>query len=229
MRGMWLCDLCEAETLTLGFPGSCGRCGELPYRGRCGCADLPADIDMARAYAVYEGWTSAAVKRLKYDREPDRASHLAAYLTSMLADFGHIDGLVPVPLHPTRERDRGFNQARLLAQHLSRSTGIPVADMIRRTRKTVSQTTLSGRQRRENVRDVFAIDPFWHPRPGRRLVLIDDVRTTGATLGACAQAITAVTPARIGVLTVALDMQREELDAYREEFERVRAGSSSSP
>lgn len=229
MRGMWLCDACEAETLTLGLPGSCGRCGELPYQGRCGCADLPAEIDMARAYAAYDGWTSAAVKRLKYDRESDRAAHLALYLTALLADFGPVDGLVPVPLHPSRERDRGFNQARLLAQHLSDATGIPVSDMIRRTRRTVSQTTLTGRQRRENVRNVFEIDRSWHPRPGRRFVLIDDVRTTGATLGACAQAISAVTAARIGVLTVALDMQREELEAYREQFERIRAGTLPGP
>ncbi len=215
MRGMWLCDICERETLAMSAIATCIRCGEPPYEGRCGCGDLPAVIDCARAFGAYEGWVSAAVKRMKYDREPDRARHLAAFLTPLLADFGTVDGLVPVPLHPTKERNRGFNQSMLLANHLSRASGIPVVDLLQRARKTVSQTTLSGRQRRENVRDVFVMNPQWHPRAGQRFILIDDVRTTGATLGACAEAITAVVPARVGVLTVALDMQRDELEAIR--------------
>lgn len=215
MRGMWLCDLCERETLSLDIPGGCRRCGEPLFEGRCGCADLPSAIECARAFAAYEGWVSAAVKRMKYEREPDRARHLATCLAPLLADLGPVDALVPVPLHSSKERDRGFNQSRLLAVHLSGMAGIPVIDVLRRTRKTVSQTTLSGRQRRENVRDVFAMDGSWHLRAGQRLVLIDDVRTTGATLGACAEAITSVVPARIGVLTVALDMRRDELEALR--------------
>lgn len=228
MRGMWLCDLCERETLSLAVPGTCVRCGEMPFSGRCGCADLPAVIDRARAFAAYDGWVSAAVKRMKYDREPDRARHLAAFLVPLLAEFGGVDALVPVPLHDSKERDRGFNQAFLLAAHLSAACGIPVVHLLRRTRKTVSQTTLSGRQRRENVRDVFAMDPSWQPRPGQRFVLIDDVRTTGATLGACADAITAVVPARVGVLTVALDMQRDELDAFRtQSYGRATSGMTT--
>lgn len=230
MRGMWLCDLCARETLALGsIQGTCSRCGEPPFDGLCGCRDLPATIDRARAFAAYDGWVSSAVKRMKYDREPDRARHLAGFLVPILADLGPIDGLVPVPLHPTRERDRGFNQARLLADHLSAATAIPVIDLLRRTRKTVSQTTLSGRQRRENVRDVFVMNEGWHPRAGQRFVLIDDVRTTGATLGACAEAITAVVPARIGVLTVALDMQRDELDALRAAHGQQRASGTRAP
>lgn len=229
MRGMWLCDICERETLDLGVTATCVRCGEPPYEGRCGCADLPTVIDRARAFAAYEGWVSAAVKRMKYEREPDRARHLATFLAVHLPEFGAVDGLVPVPLHPTKERDRGFNQSRLLAEQLSHASGIPVVDLLTRTRKTVSQTTLSGRQRRENVRDVFVMDARWHPRAGQRFVLIDDVRTTGATLGACAEAITAVVPARIGVLTVALDMQRDELEAFRILHRQRRANARPTP
>lgn len=229
MRGMWLCELCERETLRLAVPGTCRRCGEVPFAGRCGCADLPASIDVARGFAAYEGWAAAAVKRLKYDREPDRAGHLAQFLLPLLRDFGHVDALVPVPLHPGKERDRGFNQSRLIAQHLSHAGGIPVEDLLCRTRNTVSQTTLSGRQRRENVRNVFAVHASWHPRPGRRYVLVDDVRTTGATLGACAEAITAVAPATVGVLTFALDMQRDELEAFRRLHRACVSGGTPTP
>lgn len=229
MRGMWLCDLCEQETLHLDLPGICARCGKLPIQSRCGCADLPAVVDIARGYAAYHGWVSTAVKRLKYDREPDRARHLAGFLEPLLAQFGTVDALVPVPLHPRKERDRGFNQSALVALHVSRATGIPVVDLVQRTRHTVSQTQLSGRERRENVRDVFSVNPAWHPRPHQRFVLIDDVRTTGATVGACAEAIDAVVPARIGVLTVALDVQGDELLAVREAHRRLRGGVTSSP
>ena len=229
MRGMWLCDMCRSETLALDLPGGCRRCGEPFYGPACGCGDLPAVIDMARAAAVYDGWASSAVKRLKYEREPDRARHLASFLAPLLPSFGHVDALVPVPLHPSKERDRGFNQSALLAAHLSQLCGVPVHPLLQRTCKTVSQTTLSGRQRRENVADVFAIDPAWYPRPGLRYVLIDDVRTTGATLGACASALQHHGAFRIGVLTFALDMQRDELEAYRETVRAHRAGVRTTP
>lgn len=229
MRGMWLCDVCESETLTLNLPGGCPRCGRPFFHGRCRCADLPAVIDVARSVAVYDGWVAAAIKRFKYDREPDRARHLATYLTRLLPEFGHVDALVPVPLHPSKERDRGFNQSALLAHYVSELSGVPVAHILQRTRKTVSQTELSGQKRRENVAKVFAIDPTWHPRPGMRFVLIDDVRTTGATLGSCASVLEAYGAIRVGVLTFALDMQRDELDAYRDVVRRHRASVRSSP
>lgn len=229
MRGMWLCDMCLSETLALDLPGGCRRCGEPYFGATCGCADLPPIVDIARSAAAYDGWVAAAVKRLKYEREPDRASHLAALLLPLLPAFGNIDAFVPVPLHPSKERDRGFNQAALIAGHLSRMSGVPVAPLLQRTRKTVSQTTLSGRKRRENVADVFAVDPTWHPRSGLRYVLIDDVRTTGATLGSCASTLEAHGASRIGVLTFALDMQRDELDAYREAVRTHRASASAIP
>ena len=229
MRGVWLCDMCASETLLLDLPGTCRRCGEPFHEAMCGCGDLPAVIDVARAAAVYDGWASAAVKRMKYDREPDRARHLASFLAPLVPAFGHVDALVPVPLHPSKERDRGFNQSALIATHLSGLTGIPVHPLLQRTRKTVSQTTLSGRQRRENVANVFAIDPAWHPRPGLRYVLIDDVRTTGATLGACASALQGSGASRIGVLTFALDMRKDELESYRVRLRAHRATVLPSP
>jgi ComF family protein len=221
--------VCAAETLTLDLPGACRRCGEPFHESRCGCGDLPAVIDIARSAAVYDGWVSAAVQRLKYDREPDRARHLASFLLPLLPAFGLVDALVPVPLHPSKERDRGFNQSALLGMHLSEMSGIPIHAVLQRTRKTVSQTTLSGRQRRENVANVFAIDPTWQPRPGLRYVLVDDVRTTGATLGACASALQGHGASRVGVLTFALDMRKDELESYRETVRTHRASARSMP
>ena len=111
--------------------------------------------------------------------------------------------LVPVPLYPDRERERGFNQAALLAERLGRLWGVAVAaNALERTAATPAQTGLSGEERRRNVRGAFAV-----PRParvaGRRVLLVDDVLTTGATADACARALRRAGAAEVGVLTVA--------------------------
>jgi ComF family protein len=229
LRGEWLCDLCEEETLRLDHPVECSRCGHPTLEGRCRCADLSVAIRQARAVAAYDGWVAAAVKRVKYMGEPDRARHLAGLMAPILAGFGPVDGLVPVPLHPAKQKERGFNQSTLLAEQVSALTGVPVMDVLVRTKKTVSQTSLSGRERRENVAGVFAPDPSWHPYPGQRYVLIDDVRTTGSTLNACAEALGHASPAMIGVLTFALDMRSGELKAYRDYVAAIRKGVRHAP
>lgn len=226
MRGSWLCEVCDEDTLPLDVPGMCGRCGVSPITGRCSCGDLPSTISIARSVAVYDGWVAQAVHRVKYENEPDRARHLAERMAPVLGALGSVDMLVPVPLHPRKQRKRGFNQSALIAAHLSRLTGVPTLDIMRRTVDTVSQTTLGGRQRRENVRDAFTLDPTWAPAAGRRYVIIDDVRTTGATLGACADVLATTLPASIAVLTFAKDLQREDLQAYRA---HVRSGVLPTP
>jgi ComF family protein len=116
---------------------------------------------------------------------------------------GAPDLLLPVPLHPRRQRTRGFNQAGLLARRLGRSHGWPVReDVLVRTVATPSQTELDAAGRRANVRGAFRLR-----RPaavaGRHVVLVDDVLTTGATLSECARCLRAAGAARVGALTVA--------------------------
>jgi len=215
MRGDWLCDLCDATVPSVDIALACSRCGVPRFRNRCGCVDLDPAITRARSAYAYDGWAAEAVKRLKYQGEPARAAHLAACMLPLMPYFGSLDGLVPVPLHPSRERQRGYNQSALLAQEISRHTGIPVLPLLRRTVATVSQTTLSGEERKRNVDGVFAVDPAWQPRPGGRFLLIDDVRTTGSTLSACALPLRPFRPALIGIATFALDLRRERIEALR--------------
>jgi ComF family protein len=229
LRGEWLCDMCDEETLRLDHPVECGRCGYPRLDGHCGCGEMSPAIHRARAVAVYDGWVSTAVRRVKYMGEPDRASHLASLMLPILDGFGNVDGFVPVPLHPSKRRERGFNQSLLLAEKMSAASGVPVMNVLQRTKKTVSQTSLSGHERRKNVADVFALDPSWHPLAGRRYVLVDDVRTTGATLDACAAVLMQAAPDMIGVLTFALDMQSRELEAYRAYVAGIRKGTRHTP
>jgi ComF family protein len=131
-----------------------------------------------------------------------------------MADFGNVTGLVPVPLHASRLHERGFNQAELLARELSGITNIPVKPMLVRHMKTAQQARLTRAERLENVRQAFAIAADWVPMPAEHLVLVDDVATTGATLHACVDVLLAAGVAQVSTLTLALDMQERELQAF---------------
>lgn len=141
-------------------------------------------ISAACAIGDYDGTLRDIIHALKYDGRRSIAGPLA---TLMSAHGSHVlagaDVIVPVPLHPRRQRERGFNQADVLARGL----GLPVARALRRTRVTASQVELPAHERRLNVRDAFALTaPLTH---ASIVVLVDDVTTTGATLEACAKVL----------------------------------------
>ncbi len=98
-----------------------------------------------------------------------------------------MDLITSVPLHLTRQRERGYNQAELLARHLARLRDLPYVTVLARTRATEQQVGLDGMQRRANVSNAFSAIP--QPVTGKNVLLVDDVSTTGATLDACAQAL----------------------------------------
>lgn len=114
-----------------------------------------------------------------------------------------LDAVVPVPLHPARRRERGFNQSLLIARGVASMLSVPVCDFLVRVRNTRSQTGLGAAGRIANTRDAFAVDTCHAPPPGRSLLLVDDVLTTGATLAACASALASFRPTFLGVCTVA--------------------------
>ncbi|MGH2562396.1 MAG: ComF family protein [Thermomicrobiales bacterium] len=139
---------------------------------------------------------------MKFEGERARAESLGPLLAGLLVGMQPIDGLVPVPLHPKRMRERGFNQSALLAS-IAVPAGVPVAtDLLVRTRPTRHQIGLGADQRRENVHGAFAVE-LGHDIGGQRLVLVDDVMTTAATLGNCADALKAAGAAFVAAVTVA--------------------------
>jgi len=103
-------------------------------------------------------------------------------------DSRNFDVIVPVPLHPARRRERGFNQAELLARSLSRLTGLPVMLVLERVRYTTTQTAFDRTERMENLRNAFRLRPARNVR-GSRVLLVDDVLTTGSTLSECARVL----------------------------------------
>lgn len=193
-------------------PPWCERCG-LPFPGalttpfECSnCRELDLAFTSARAAAAATGLVLEVIHRYKYQRalwfEPFLAGLLVEAARAELVT-GHWDAIVPVPLHPLKEREREFNQAARLARHLSRATGIPVRERwVRRARLTQTQTRLSRAERAANMRHAFAPVPGARC-DGARVVLVDDVLTTGATTSSCARALRAAGAAEVCVWTVA--------------------------
>ena len=183
---------------------------------RCGqCRVEEYDFDLARSYGLYAGKLRAAILQLKFrgrERLGRKLGELLVPPWQSVEEFRRAESplLVPVPLHPSRQRERGFNQAALLTQGLSRrlrrdgAARVPRVDTrcLRRIRATAAQTGLSVQARHENVRGVFAVTSPEQVRD-RVVVLVDDVMTTGATLSACARALKAAGPVRVLALTLA--------------------------
>lgn len=180
-------------------------------------------IVKARAPGVYDGWIAKSIHLFKYDRERDRAAHLAEMMLSAFADLDAVDVIIPVPLHPKRQEVRGFNQAEALAKHLGEFTGIPVEVALVRLRETEIQAQMSREDRLANVNGAFALNPGWTLKRGTHYALVDDVYTTGATLGACAEVLDAAGATTISVVTLTFDLQKRDLAIYRD---RVRSISS---
>jgi ComF family protein len=146
-------------------------------------------VDPALAAGAYDGALRAIVHALQYDGRRSLAKPLAALMRSRCEElFRNADCLVPVPLHPSRRRARGFNQALDLARRLG-ADGLPVHQALRRVRATPTQTGLPAAQRHRNMRDAFTSARLAPPLRGCVAVLVDDVSTTGATLEACARVL----------------------------------------
>lgn len=164
-----------------------------------GAAPLPPFISSATAIGPYDDRLRDVIHALKYDPRSTIARHLAARMRDAGVDvLIGADAVVPVPLHRSRERTRGFNQARELARHI----GLPMTDVLLRTRKTDTQADLPADRRHANVRGAFALAPR-AVVDGLVVVLIDDVMTTGATLNACAASLLDAGAAEVRALTAA--------------------------
>lgn len=222
-----VCQLCEQERAEVrhGLVGAkcwsqvrfirppfCERCG-LPFEGDLttsfvctNCHELDLHFTSARSAVVAKTTVLEVIHRFKYSR----ALWFEPFLTDLLlrealpalkgAGWG---GIVPVPLHPVKQREREFNQAELLARPLAAALKIPVEmNILRRIAPTLTQTKLSREQRASNMTGAFAVRAGQR-LDGRRLVLLDDVFTTGATTNACAKALRAAGAAEVCVWTVA--------------------------
>ncbi len=193
-------------------PPLCARCGfpleyDLGPEVLCGaCVREPPGFDRARAVMRYDEGSRGLVLGFKYADRTEGAAAYGAWLARAGAELtAEADLIAPVPLHWLRLFARRFNQAALLAQALGRETGLPVVpDLLLRRRHTPSQGRLSADQRRRNVAGAFAVRGARAPRlAGRRVLLVDDVLTTGATAAACARTLRRAGASAVDVLVLA--------------------------
>lgn len=206
--GYVLCPTCLAHIRPL--TSTCQRCSApLSPDGMCAsCQSAPLKLSGLRAVSAYQEPLRSFIHALKYDGNTRLAQPLGGLLVQAYRAAGNIraDGLVPVPLHSERYRQRGYNHAALLAQVCAAQTGMPLFEkMLVRHRATLAQVGLKPRERQQNVLGAFSCAPEFlgGQLRGRTLLLIDDVSTTSSTLEACAAPLFAAGAASVYGLVLA--------------------------
>jgi ComF family protein len=193
--GSALCPGCQQLLQDQPNEARCTHCHALlTLDDRClACSMHRLRLHGLRAYASYEGALRQCIHALKYDGQTRLAWPLGTLLAQTYRRYGmQADGLIPLPLHSTRQKQRGYNHATLLAQACSEQLRIPInEELVVRQRATLSQVSLPIQQRYQNVSGAFSLSPIVTTRAilKRRLIIIDDVCTTGATLEACAETL----------------------------------------
>jgi ComF family protein len=205
-----ICPTCR-ERLPLVLSPLCPICG-IPFIGvgndhRCGaCLTDPPHYDTARAPFLYEGAIRELIHSFKYNRNTPLRRPLVLLTQEGMDEFLRdlkLDVILPVPLHRSRLRQRGFNQAVLLGRVLSRHFSLPLLpDTLVRIRQTSPQIELSASERRQNVKGAFAVKKT-ELVAGKRILLLDDVMTTGSTMDECAKELKKAGAALVVALTVA--------------------------
>jgi ComF family protein len=220
-----LCAVCRMRLDACRQPSLCRRCsgsiryllqptcrvcgmelaGETDRDHLCGeCLLTPPPFDLARSLVRYEPAVRQLVQRLKYAGDTSVARGISQIIRGGdLSDFADCDWIIPVPLHVARHRRRGLNQATILASlFFPHKTELIRADWLIRTRHTIAQTSLGGIARRKNLAGAFAVRNDKHLE-GAMICLVDDVYTTGTTVGECARALGRHGARVVKVLTLA--------------------------
>ena len=205
-----LCARCE-PLIAFAEPPCCQTCG-YPFYGEMQgarlcphCATLEPVFRQGRTCVLLKGPGRSLVHALKYHRALHVLEDIVALIgvTPGMADYLRGAVLVPVPLHPRKERERGYNQSRLLAESfaVAGGGGAQVEEPLRRIVDTPTQTALDRRTRQANLKNAFALRKHAAIKAGERYVLIDDVFTTGSTLNACAAVLRRAGCLKLDVVT----------------------------
>lgn len=205
-----VCPACLAGPQPFAADYFCSTCGTpfanafpLDEKGQCGlCRRGLTAFDAAYAYGCYDGALREMVQLFKYGKVRTLATPLGALAAAALPRQQRFDVVTPMPMHWRRKWERGFNQAELLAREIARRTGLRMAPLVRRAKAAPPQAGLSRAARRTNVAGVFEVRRQAQVT-GLRILLVDDVLTTGATASACAEVLKRAGAKYVTVLALA--------------------------
>lgn len=203
--GKWICDEClkKVRFLSSGF---CKKCGK-PLNKSTGlcplCHDFQFSFTACRSAFVYEGAVASGIKALKYSKRIPFASYFAAFLYDILVhEDWNIDLITAVPLYKDRLAERGFNQSGKIAESLSKKVSIPYnSSALQKISDTKTQVGLGREERLENLKSAFVAEPIFVI--GKRILLIDDVMTTGSTFNECSQTLLKAGASNVFCLSIA--------------------------
>ncbi len=205
MSGGQICANCRDYLPVVGSP-FCRRCGRpVKKEGSCHYCRKQTHVERGRAWMLFVPPADRLMYHFKY-RNKRRLARIFGRALSLIIKSDHelaqSELIIPVPLHWWKKARRGYNQAMLIAREIGRDCGIDVADILRRSRHTRTQTRLDLDQRRENVANAFVLKK--HDLKDRRLLLVDDVMTTGATINECRRVLLAAGARSVGSCVAAI-------------------------
>lgn len=214
---------------TISKEGICGECRQtLPYVGepccmKCGkpleeeereycrdCARIARSYDQGKSVWKHTGNVPHAVYQFKFHNKRYYARVFASEMSKQYGDWIRrckVETIIPVPLHPAKQRKRGFNQAELLARGLGREMDLPVCtDAVFRIRNTKPQKELGGRERQDNLKGAFAVSGRW--KAPKTVLLVDDIYTTGSTIHRIAKLLKKAGVQKVYFLTISIGQDK---------------------
>jgi ComF family protein len=230
-----VCALCLAEPVPLHTEFFCATCrtpfvnrAPLDEAGQCALCRLGLNgFDQVYSFGAYEGTLRQLIHLFKFEGVQTLRRPLGAFLALALPRETSFDAIVPMPLHWRRRWQRGFNQSDLLAREIARRWQAPVRRLARRKKATAPQAGLTSAQRRLNVRGAFAVKRGVR-LDGMRILLVDDVLTTGATASACARALKRAGAEQVAFLALARRDRRSAVPEFEQAGAATAAGSLGS-
>lgn len=221
-----VCAKCLADPQPLVAEYFCVSCRTpfvnafpLDESGHCTLCRLGlTGFDAVYTYGSYEGSLRKLIHLFKFEKIHTLAKPLGGFLARVLPREEHFDAIVPMPLHWRRRWERGFNQSELLAREIGRRWNVPVKKAVRRVKPTVPQAGLTNAKRRANVAGAFGLKKYARLK-GARVLLVDDVLTTGATAAACARALKRAGATHVALLAVARTDRRVAIQNFESKTE----------
>ncbi len=207
VREIEICDRCKCKLNYISENECCACCGA-PVVGEAkycfNCKDNDREFDLGRSVFVYEGEVEKLIAGLKFSNKPYISRTLGRCLGELYKELNwQVDVVVPVPMTAARRKERGYNQAELLAEEFCESTKLPInTEVLVKIKDTEEQKELSMRERQKNIQNAFKVTDKYFVK-NHNVLIIDDVMTTGATASACAAALKKAHANRVFVLTIA--------------------------